>query len=47
MRKLPNKNRWRVYDGSKIAARSTSKKKAMRQVRLLHGVSHGMKLKER
>lgn len=42
MRKLPNKNRYRVYDGDRVTARSTTKKKAERQIRLLRGVAHGM-----
>jgi hypothetical protein len=43
IRKLRNKNRWRVRDNGKIVAKSTSKKKAMAQVRLLRGVEHGMR----
>jgi hypothetical protein len=43
MRKLPNKNKYRVWNDGKIVAKSTSKKKAEAQVRLLHGVEHGMK----
>ena len=39
MRKLPNKNRWRVTDNKgKIHAKSTSKKKAEAQVRLLNSL---------
>lgn len=36
MRKLPNKNRYRVYDGNKITAFNTTEKKAKAQVRLLN-----------
>ena len=36
MRKLPRKNRWRVYDGKRVTARNTTKKKAEAQVRLLN-----------
>ncbi|MEE9304556.1 MAG: hypothetical protein V3U84_12340 [Thiotrichaceae bacterium] len=43
IRKLPNKNRWRVYDGSKVVAKSTTKKKAEKQARFLRGLAHGMK----
>ncbi len=43
MRKLPSKNKWRVYDGAKIVAKETSRKKAEAQVRLLRGLAHGMK----
>lgn len=43
MRKLPNSNKYRVYDGNKVAAKRTSKKNAERQVRLLRGVAHGFK----
>lgn len=45
IRKLPNQNRYRVYDGNRIAAKSTTKKNAERQARLLRGVSHGMKVR--
>jgi len=43
MRKLPNKNKWRVYEGDKVVAKGTTKKKAEKQVRLLRGIAHGMK----
>jgi len=36
MRKLPGKNRYRVYDGKRVSAKSTTKKKAEAQVRLLN-----------
>lgn len=42
MVKLPNSNRYRVYDGDRIAAKSTTKEKAEAQVRLLRGIAHGM-----
>lgn len=45
IRKLPNKNEWRVYDGKKVVAKSTTKSKAEKQARLLRGLSHGMKLR--
>lgn len=35
MRKLPNRNKWRVYWGGKVTAKATSKKNAERQLRLL------------
>lgn len=47
MKKLPNSSKYRVYDGKRIVAKRTTKKKAEAQVRLLRGVSHGMKLKKR
>ena len=37
IRKLPNKNKYRVYWGGKVAAKATSKKKAEAQLRLLKG----------
>ena len=43
MRKLPRKNKWRVYDGDEVVAKSTTKEKAEKQVRLLRGIAHGMK----
>jgi hypothetical protein len=43
IRKLPRKNRWRVRDGERIVAKSTTKTNAERQARLLRGISHGMK----
>ena len=45
MRKLPGKMKYRVYDGKKVAAKSTTKKKAEAQVRLLRGISHGMQVR--
>jgi hypothetical protein len=45
IRKLPNKNKYRVYDGGRIAAKETTKGKAEAQARLLRGISHGMKSK--
>jgi hypothetical protein len=48
MRKLPNKNKWRVYDKQgHIHAKSTSKPNAQKQIRLLNGLAHGMKLRVR
>jgi hypothetical protein len=44
MRKLPGKNKYRVYDGNMVASKETTKVKAMKQVRLLRGISHGMKV---
>jgi len=43
IRKLPKKNRYRVYDGKRIAARSTTKKNAEKQAKFLRGLAHGMK----
>jgi hypothetical protein len=45
MRKLPRQNKWRVYNGKEVVAKATSKSNAQKQVRLLRGVAHGMKLK--
>lgn len=46
IRKLPNKNKYRVYDGKRIVAKSTTKKKAESQARLLRGIAHGMKMRK-
>ena len=46
IRKLPNKNKWRVYDGKRIAAKSTSKKNATKQAKLLRGVAHGVRVRK-
>jgi len=35
IRKLPNKNKYRVWWGGKVVAKATSKKKAKAQLRLL------------
>ncbi len=43
IRKLPNKNKWRVYNGKDIVAKGTTKEKAEKQARLLRGLAHGMK----
>lgn len=43
MRKLPNQRFYRVYDGKNVVAKRTTKKKAEKQIRLLRGLSHGMK----
>jgi len=42
MRKLPNKNKYRVYNSrtGEIHAYSTSKKKAEAQIRLLRGLKN-------
>jgi hypothetical protein len=45
IRKLPNKRRYRVYDGDRVISKSTTKRNAESQVRLLRGISHGMKTK--
>ena len=42
IRKLPNKNKWRVYNKGKIVAKATTKTKAEKQARLLRGIEHGM-----
>jgi len=40
MRKLPNQRKYRVYDGHKVTANATSKRNALRQVRLLKFIGH-------
>jgi hypothetical protein len=47
IRKLPNKSKWRVYDGDKVSSKGTTKIKAEKQARLLRGVAHGMKLRNK
>jgi len=47
IRKLLNKNRYRVSDTKHIHAKSTTKKKAEAQARLLRGVSHGIKIRSK
>ena len=47
IRKLPKKNKYRVYDGDKVVAKETTKENAERQKRLLLGISHGMKPRKR
>jgi hypothetical protein len=45
IRKKRNKRRWVVREkrkGGRIFAKSTSKKKALAQIRLLRGLAHGM-----
>jgi hypothetical protein len=43
MKKLPGKtNKYRVYDGDRVAAYATTKTKAERQVRLLRAIAHGL-----
>jgi hypothetical protein len=46
MRRLID-GKYRVYDGERIVAKRTTKKKAESQIRLLRGVSHGMVLRKR
>lgn len=43
MRKLPNSNKYRVYDGKKVTAIATTKANAEAQVRLLNSIRHGFK----
>jgi len=48
IRKLPNKNKFRVYrffgtKKSEVVAKETTLKKAKAQVRLLEGIKHGWK----
>ena len=48
IRKLPNKNKFRVYRffgtrKSEVVAKETTLKKAKSQVRLLEGIKHGWK----
>ncbi len=43
IRKLPNKNKYRVKHGNIVSAKATSKAKAGSQARLLQGVAHGWK----
>jgi hypothetical protein len=45
MYKLRGKTKWRVREGAKIKSFATTKKNAKKQVRLLHGLEHGMMLK--
>lgn len=48
MRKLPKQNRYRVFDSKgHIHAKSTTKRKAEAQIRLLNGVRHGMVTRKR
>jgi len=41
IRKLKS-GKYRVYDGKRIAAKATTKTKALKQVKLLRGLAHGM-----
>ncbi len=42
MRKIRNKNRWKVFDANgKVHAKSTTHKKAEAQVRLLNSLHRG------
>jgi hypothetical protein len=48
IRKLPNKNKWEVIDKKgHHHSFKTTKSKAEAQVRLLRGISHGMKLRKK
>lgn len=48
MRKLPHSRFYRVTDDKgHVHSFRTTKSKAMSQIRLLNGVSHGMKLRKR
>ena len=47
IRKLPNSNKVRVWWGGKVVAKETTISKAKAQIRLLGGVSHGMKLRRK
>lgn len=49
MRKLPNKNSYRVYnaDTKKVYAKSTSRDKAIKQIKYLRAIEHGWKPKPR
>jgi hypothetical protein len=40
IRKLKS-GKYRVYDGTRIASKATTKTKAERQARLLRGIAHG------
>ena len=40
MRKLPNQNKYRVYDGDKVTAFASTKRNAEAQVRLLRMNAH-------
>lgn len=46
-RKLPGSNKFRVYDNKgHIHSYRTSRENADKQIRLLNGISHGMKLRK-
>ena len=45
MKKLPKQKKYRVYEGKHVSAKGTTKAKAEKQVKLLRGIAHGMKLK--
>jgi hypothetical protein len=40
MRKLPNQQKYRVYDGDRVTAIATTKRNAEKQVRLLRMNAH-------
>ena len=46
IRKLPNKERFRVFNKStgKVYAKATTKKRALRQIRLLHMIDSRKKI---
>lgn len=46
IRKLPNKERFRVFNKltKKVYAKSTTKKRALRQIRLLHMIDSRKKI---
>jgi hypothetical protein len=46
IRKLKS-GKFRVYNGGKVVAKSTTKEKAEKQSRLLRGIEHGMVLKKK
>lgn len=46
-KKLPNSPFYRVYDGTRIVAKKTTKSKAEAQVKLLRGIKHGMKVRKK
>lgn len=46
-RKLPRKNKWRVYDGKRVIAKETTLENAESQMRLINGLKHGMKLRKK
>jgi hypothetical protein len=48
LRKLPNKNKWKVVNKKtkQVYARSTTRTKALRQIKLLNAIDHGFKPKK-
>lgn len=49
IRKLPNKDLYRVYNSKtkKVHSKSTSKEKAIAQLKFLRGLEHGWKPKKK